>query len=34
LPAEWIKPLKAASVIDLMTKEKFLTVMPYHVDVR
>jgi protease-4 len=34
LPAEWIKPLRDVSAIDLLTKEKFLTIVPYRIDVR
>jgi protease-4 len=34
LPAEWSAPLRDLSVMDLLLKEKTLTVMPYRIDIR
>lgn len=34
LPAEWTAPLRDVSVMDLLLKEKFLTVVPYRIEVR
>jgi len=34
LPTEWTGPLRDLSVMDLLSREKFLTVVPYRIDVR